>query len=101
MRNSGVRTWAVLESEGSERLLGIVNQDSLENISGKPLFSLVRTANIPHVFADQPVHLAMELMSGFRLDSLPVVHRADASRLEGIVTMKDVLDSYGVNPVGV
>jgi len=28
---------------------------------------------------------------------LPVVHRADIHKLEGIVTLSDVLDSYGVN----
>jgi CIC family chloride channel protein len=31
------------------------------------------------------------------LDILPVVNRADVHQLEGIVTLKDVLDAYGVH----
>jgi CIC family chloride channel protein len=43
------------------------------------------------------LHLALERMSANHLDVLPVVHRADIHKLEGIVTLGDVLDSYGVN----
>jgi CBS domain-containing protein len=46
---------------------------------------------------DHPLHLALERMSKYHLDVLPVVHRADIHKLEGIVTLADVLDSYGVN----
>ena len=62
----------------------------------RPILTLVKTVDIPHVFADQPLHVALERMSSFHLDCLPVVHRADAHRLEGMVTLKDVLDAYGV-----
>ena len=30
----------------------------------------------------------------------PVVNRADIHKLKGIVTLRDVLDSYGVDPSG-
>jgi hypothetical protein len=30
------------------------------------------------------------------MDILPVVHRADMARLEGILSLADVLDAYGV-----
>jgi CBS domain-containing protein len=46
---------------------------------------------------DHALHLALERMSAYHLDLLPVVHRADIHKLEGIVTLSDVLDSYGVN----
>jgi CBS domain-containing protein len=36
-------------------------------------------------------------MSRLHLDLLPVVNRADLHKLEGVVTLRDVLDSYGVN----
>ena len=35
-------------------------------------------------------------MGAAQLDTLPVVSRADVHKLEGIVTLQDVLDSYGV-----
>ena len=45
---------------------------------------------------DHALHLALERMSAYHLDLLPVVHRADIHKLIGVVTLKDVLDSYGV-----
>ena len=46
---------------------------------------------------DHALHLALERMSTYHLDVLPVIHRADIPKLEGIVTLRDVLDAYGVN----
>ena len=37
-------------------------------------------------------------MGANQLDVLPVVNRANVHKLEGIVTLRDVLDSYGVTP---
>jgi hypothetical protein len=56
--------------------------------------------DFPHVHTDQALHLAQERMSTARLDIIPVVNRADVHRLEGIVTLRDVLDSYGVDSSG-
>jgi CIC family chloride channel protein len=39
-------------------------------------------------------------MSNAHVDVLPVVNRADIHKLEGIVTLRDVLDSYGVDSSG-
>ena len=39
-------------------------------------------------------------MSKSHIDVLPVVNRADIHRLEGVVTLRDVLDSYGVDSTG-
>jgi len=36
-------------------------------------------------------------MSAGRLDLLPVVSRADIHRVEGVVTLRDVLNAYGVD----
>jgi len=33
----------------------------------------------------------------FQIEILPVVNRADVHKLEGILTLRDVLDSYGVS----
>jgi CIC family chloride channel protein len=35
-------------------------------------------------------------MGANRIDVLPVVSRANVHKLEGMVTLHDVLDSYGV-----
>ena len=40
---------------------------------------------------------ALERMGANRVEILPVVNRADVHKLEGIVTLQDVLDAYGVS----
>ena len=54
----------------------------------------------PHVHPDQGLDLALERMGANQIEILPVVSRADVHKLEGIVTLRDVLDSYGVNMPG-
>jgi len=51
----------------------------------------------PHVHADQGLDLALERMGGNQIEVLPVVNRADVPKLEGIVTLRDVLEAYGVS----
>jgi chloride channel protein, CIC family len=41
--------------------------------------------------------LALERMGTNQIEILPVVNRANIHKLEGIVTLKDVLNSYGVS----
>jgi CBS domain-containing protein len=36
-------------------------------------------------------------MSTYHLDVLPVVHQADLHKLEGVVTLPDVLNAYGID----
>jgi hypothetical protein len=49
---------------------------------------------------DQAPHLALERTSKYRLDVLPVLHRADIQKLDGVVTVPDVLDAYGIDRIG-
>jgi chloride channel protein, CIC family len=51
----------------------------------------------PHVHADQGIDLALERMGANQIDILPVVSRADIHIMEGVVTLSDVLESYGVS----
>ena len=51
----------------------------------------------PHVRADQGLDLALDRMGSNHVEILPVVSRADVHKLEGIVTLRDVLDAYGVS----
>jgi CBS domain-containing protein len=69
----------------------------VEGRKEQPLTDLVETLHVPHVHMDHALHLALERMSTYHLDVLPVIHRADIPKLEGIVTLRDVLDAYGVN----
>ena len=50
----------------------------------------------PHVHPDQGLDLALERMGMYQLEALPVVGRANIHELKGIVTLRDVLNAYGV-----
>jgi CIC family chloride channel protein len=52
--------------------------------------------SVPHVHSDQPLGLALARMGATGHSVLPVVSRANARTLLGIVTLRDVLDAYGV-----
>ena len=86
-------------------IVGVLRLTTLKKAldSGKAdqtLQSLLETLEFPHVHTDQALHLALERMSSANLDILPVVNRADVHKLEGVVTLRDVLDSYGVDSIG-
>ncbi len=98
-RSAQPRIWPVTDGQ---YFLGMLNVETLERAfadGGNDLLltNLVETTRVPHVHMDHPLHLALERMSAYRLDVLPVVHRADIHKLEGIVALGDALDSYGVN----
>jgi chloride channel protein, CIC family len=59
---------------------------------GEPGDALV----FPHVHPDQTLDLALERMGANQIEILPV-NRADMHKLEGMVTLRDVLDAYGVS----
>jgi CIC family chloride channel protein len=58
---------------------------------------LVDALAFPHVHPDQGLDLALERMGANQIEILPVVNRADVHKMEGVVTLRDVLDSYGVS----
>ncbi|HET9320219.1 MAG TPA: chloride channel protein, partial [Bryobacteraceae bacterium] len=99
IRLSAFRTWLVTDRRG---LVGLINLSTLDRElaegSAKQLGELVGGLVFPHVHPDQGLDLALERMGANRLEILPVVSRADVHKLEGIVTLRDVLDSYGVGP---
>jgi CIC family chloride channel protein len=101
MASSESRTWLVTDRRG---VVGVVNLPTLEREraegAAKHLEELVAGPIFPHVHADQALDLALERMGANQIEILPVVSRADVHKLEGIVTLHDVLDSYGVNMPG-
>ncbi|HEY8671975.1 MAG TPA: chloride channel protein [Terriglobales bacterium] len=86
---------------GDEKsVIGVANLSTLtaqfaEN-ADTPLGKLLDPIIFPHVHADQGLDVALERMGANHIDILPVVNRADVRRLEGVVRLRDVLDSYGI-----
>jgi CIC family chloride channel protein len=101
-RNGNLRSFLVAD-EGN--VIGVLTRLKLEaelqsNGTEKKLTDLISSLEFPHVHTDHALHVALERMSESHLDLLPVVSRADVHKLEGIVTLRDVLDSYGVGTIG-
>jgi CIC family chloride channel protein len=97
VRSSEFRTWLVTDRRG---VVGVINLASLEQElaegADKKVGELVDALVFPHVHPDQGLDLALERMGANQIESLPVVNRADVHKLEGVVTLRDVLDAYGV-----
>ncbi len=93
------KSWLVVDRRG---VIGVVNRMTLEREtaadSARPLVKIVSGHSFPHVHRDQGLDRALERMGASSVDILPVVSRADVHQLEGIVTLRDVLDAYGVGP---
>jgi CIC family chloride channel protein len=98
VRLSEFRTWLVTDQRG---VVGVINlawlESKLAETADKKLGELVDALVFPHVHADQGLDLALERMGANQIEILPVVNRADVHKLEGVVTLRDVLDAYGVN----
>jgi CIC family chloride channel protein len=100
VRSSGIQTQLVTDQRG---VIGVINLSRLEKErpenegTDKKLSDLVDAMAFPHVHPDQALDLALERMGANQIDILPVVNRGDIHKLEGIVTLRDVLNAYGVN----
>jgi len=98
-QSSKSRSWLVVDGSS---VIGVINRLMLEREftkdANQQLATIVSGLNFPHVHSDQGLDLALERMGANQLDVLPVVNRANVHELEGVVTLSDVLDSYGVGP---
>ena len=98
IRSSESTTWPVSDDRG---LIGVLSFGKLQQAATagsetKRLKELLDGADFPHLHADHSLNLALERMGAFQVNALPVVSRANIHKLEGIVTLKDVLALYGV-----
>lgn len=97
VRSSEFRTWLVMDQRG---VVGVIDLSRLEREisegAEKKISELVDTLVFPHVHADQGLDLALERMGTNQIETLPVVNREDVHKLEGIVTLRNVLDAYGL-----
>ena len=99
---SPFRAWPLMDEES---IVGVMSRTMLKSAldAGKAdhtLLSLLEVIEFPHVHTDHALHLALERMSSAHIDMLPVVNRADVHKLEGVISLRDVLDSYGVGSIG-
>jgi CIC family chloride channel protein len=96
-RLSNARSWIVTDGRG---VVGVINRLTLEKeVANQPdqsIEKILDMLNFPHVHSDQGLDQALERMGANHIDVLPVVNRANVHKLEGIVTLKDVLDAYGL-----
>jgi CIC family chloride channel protein len=98
IRSSESTAWPVSDERG---LIGVLSFGKLQQAatagSGtKQLKELLDGADFPHLHVDHPLSLALERLGACQVNALPVVNRANIHKLEGLVTLKDVLALYGV-----
>jgi CIC family chloride channel protein len=99
VRTSKLKTFLVTDRRG---VIGVIISARLEqelaDAPDKPLNDLVDPLAFPHVHTDQGLDLALERMGANQLEILPVVSRANVHKLEGVVTLANILKAYGVSP---
>src|ERR1700722_15541827 len=96
--SSRLHAWPVVDERG---VIAMVSLSSLqkaltEGATQQPLSAILPTDEFPHVHMDHSLAMALDRMGANQLDVLPVVNRANVHKLEGIVTLQDVLRLYGV-----
>lgn len=100
VRSSESTAWPVTDHRGVAGVLsfGKLQQAVTTGAEDKLLHELLDGADFPHLHVDHPLSLALERMGACQVNSLPVVNRANIHKLEGVVTLKDVLALYGIGP---
>lgn len=96
---SGLRAWPITD-EGN--VIGVISLATLERAradgaAARPLGGFVDGTTFPHVHQDQGLVLALERMGAAHLELLPVVSRADINRLEGVITLQDLMSAFGLS----
>jgi CIC family chloride channel protein len=86
----------VLVKDGPERWQGI-KKDELQRLAPQmrqtdPLQDLLPLTALPYLHPDQPLDEALRRLGEWPL--LPVVSRAELGKLEGVVSLPDVLQAY-------
>jgi chloride channel protein, CIC family len=97
--SSTLRAWPITDERG---VVGVISRARLEREcikdgGEKLLGDLVDATTFPHVHSDQTLDLALERMGTADLELLPVVSRANMNKLEGVIALCDLLDSFGVS----
>jgi CIC family chloride channel protein len=75
----------------------MLEQEALRGNGSQTLHHLASSARLPWVHPDQRLDVAIRLIGDRPL--IPVVNRFDHSRLEGVVSLEDILGAYRKSPV--
>jgi chloride channel protein, CIC family len=111
LREGPLHTWPVADDEG---LTGMIGQAELERAvadgrGNQQLAALLRDrasapgrypVSLPHVHPDHSLALALERLGTSQQDVLPVLSRSNVRELLGVVTLQDILTSFGVAAPG-
>jgi CIC family chloride channel protein len=108
MNGSDLESWPVVDEDGLVAMVRV--SDIIDATTGaqRPvtiatILKRARGGNlpsgvaVPHVHSDQPLGLALARMGDTGHNVLPVVSRANARVIIGVVTLTDVLQAYGVD----
>jgi chloride channel protein, CIC family len=82
-RHHGV--WSGISKEALHRAVS-------EDKASAKLRTILGNTRLPHLHPDQTLEVALRRMGDHPL--LPVVHRADFSKLEGVISLQDILKIY-------
>jgi CIC family chloride channel protein len=98
IKESKSTAWPCNDETG---VVGVITLETLQkaaNAGGaaRCVAELLDARHFPHVHADHSLTAALDRMGAAQLDLLPVVSRADLHKLEGVITLQDVLKLYGV-----
>jgi CIC family chloride channel protein len=107
LRGSPYSSWPVADDNGLAGMVAGVEleQAVAEGRSEQQLAALLKSrasgqlhepAEPPHLHPDHSLAVALERLGSSGLDLLPVVSRADVRELLGVVTLRDILSSFGV-----
>jgi CIC family chloride channel protein len=106
--DSDLESWPVADEEGLVAMVRVADIRGATAGSQRPvtIATIIKRASrdglqpgvIPHVHSDQPLGLALARMGDTGHNVLPVVSRANAKMMIGVVTLTDVLQAYGVDP---
>lgn len=93
-----VHAWPVADDRGLAGLISLarLQKAASDDEKTKLLKDLIDVLDYPHVHSDQPLDLALERMGAAKVDLLPVVSRANFHQMLGVITLSDILNSFGV-----
>jgi chloride channel protein, CIC family len=97
VQTSALHAWPV---KGEPGVVGVVSLSMLQKAAAdgganRTLHDFTGMVDFPHLHVDHALSVALERMGSTHLDALPVVSRANIHKLEGVVTLQEVLSFYG------
>ncbi len=111
MEGSDLESWPVVDDDGLVAMARVSDIVDATIGSQRPvtIATILKRARgnsdearpVPHLHSDQPLGLALARMGDTGHNALPVVSRANAKTIIGVVTIGDVLQAYGVDPTRV